>query len=105
MPPLVPVLVQYCLEACAHTQVDWQVLGGGAHLKQLESGLDIKIPNVQEASAPFLTIDDALYGDRLVNTHQDPRSVEDEEHNDSDYENDGQVAVLLLLVHPVSLSQ
>ena len=34
-----------------------------------------------------------------------PRSVEDEEHDDSDYENDGQVAVLLLLVHPVSLSQ
>ena len=32
-----------------------------------------------------------------------PRSVEDEEHDDSDNKYDGQVAVLLLLVHSISL--
>ena len=54
-------------------------------------------------SFPLLcTPDQLLDGDCLIDTDDDTRGVEDKEHEDGHNEDDGEVAVFLLLVHTVS---
>ena len=61
----------------------------------------IKIPDKKVALPLLCTPHKVLDGDCLIETDDDTRGVEDEEHDHSDDENDGEIAVFLLLIYSV----
>ena len=63
--------------------------------------MNIQIPNKKISFSLLCTFDKVLYGDCLIDTDDDARGVEDEEHDDSHNEDDGDVAIFLLLVNTV----
>ena len=67
----------------------------------MKSCLNIQIPNKKISFSLLCTVDKVLYGDCLIDTDDDARGVEDEKHDDSHNEDDGEVAIFLLLVNTV----
>ena len=66
--------------------------------------MNIEIPNVIISFAFVSAAHKVLDCDGLIDTDDDTRGVKDKEHDDSNYEYVGQVAVLLLLFHTISSS-
>ena len=63
--------------------------------------MNIQIPNKKISFSLLSTVDKVFYGDCLIDTDDDARGVEDKEHDDSYNEDDGEVAIFLLLGNTV----
>ena len=61
--------------------------------------MNIQIPNKKISLSLLCTVDKVLYGDCFIDTDDDARGVEDEEHDDSHNEDDGEVAIFLRLIN------